>query len=421
VQFAGLERRARVLDVARRPGDVDRARAVLRAAASGAPFLPLVAERWPRGARAAVVFTDHADRSDAPALRALLWGSSAPEAEGREGHGFLGHGLKLTKSFFVRGPEGSLTDPAVLPLAAALQAAGSEVALHSISPGKDDRTAVALGLALASPWAPATWIDHEPYTNCEAISSAGWQAGGTYGIRDLLVRRGIRWVWSAGDVAGFAQGHGGPRAELIDLFGDGDGPPPIYPLPADPRLWAFESTFFYATPADLAAALSDAAIARLEDRRGLFVGHTYLGAGLARTHQAGHLARLAVRAAGDGSVVLDPALDAALGRLAARVRAGTLATLTWAEAGDRLRALGALELAYRPDGSAEVHNAGAEPLDGLTLAIPEEGLEVTARGVPLPHADAPGATRVWLDLAPGERAVLHLWRGVEPAAFLLPP
>ena len=31
-----------------------------------------------------------------------------------------------------------------------------------------------------------TWIDHEPYTNCEALSAQGWQAGGPYGIRDVL-------------------------------------------------------------------------------------------------------------------------------------------------------------------------------------------------------------------------------------------
>ncbi|MFO0585583.1 MAG: hypothetical protein U0229_25145 [Anaeromyxobacter sp.] len=421
ITFGALERRDKVLDVDRRPGDVDRAHAVLSGTATNSRFVPLVPERWPRGARAAFVITDHADRSDAPALRALLWGSSKPEAMGRPGQGLLGRGLKITKSFFVTGPDGSLTDPAIQPLAAALQAAGSEVALHSISPGKDDRAAVAIGLGLAAPWGPVTWIDHEPYTNCEAIATAGWQAGGTYGVRDLLVRAGFRWVWSAGDVAGFMPAADGGRAEVIDVFGDGDGPPPIYPLPMDPRLWAFESTFFYAEPGDLAAALSDAALARLEARRGLFVGHTYLGAGLSRTHGGEHEKRLVVRPAGAGEVELDPALDGAFRRLQRRVAAGTLASLTWAEAGDRLRALGGVELTYRKDGAAEVRNTGEVALDGLTLAVPEEGLEVTANGSPLPRADAPGSTRAWLDLAPGGRAVVRLWRGVTPVPFLVPP
>ena len=46
-------------------------------------------------------------------------------------------------------------------------------------------------------------------------------------------------------------------------------------------------------------------------------------------------------------------------RIAAHARAGRLASLTWAQAGDRLRALGDVEVIYRPDGAAEVHNHGA--------------------------------------------------------------
>jgi hypothetical protein len=426
VQFAGLEKRTPVLEVPRRPGDVDRARAVLHTLSAGAGLLPVIPERWPAGARAAVVFTDHADRTDPPALRALLWGSSATEASGRPGAGFLGRGLRLTKTFFVHGPAGSLDDPEVPALASDLVEAGSEVALHSITPQRDDRTAVALGLAFARPWHPVTWIDHEPYTNCEAIASSGWRTEPPFGIRDLLVRGGLRWVWSAGDLGGFGTTHapGQPprRAQVIDVFGDADaGRSPVYPLPPDGRLWAFESTYFYAPPADLAAALSDEALATLEAGHGLFVAHTYLAAGLARTHQPDHVANLAVHAGADGTLHLDAELDAALGRIAARAAAGTLASLTWAEAGDRLRALGDLEVSYLPDGSARLSNHGEAPLRGLTLALPAEGLEVTADGVPLPHADEPGRTRVLLDLPGGSSALLRASRGVDPVPLLVPP
>jgi hypothetical protein len=425
VKFAALEHRTRVLDVTRRPGDLDRARVILEARTGATAFLPVVPERWPDGARAAVVFTDHADRSDAPALAALLWGTSDPSAQGRPGRGFLGRGLRITKSFFVHGPAGSLDDPAVAPLAAELQTAGSEIALHSITPARDDRVAVAAGLAAAAPWHPVTWIDHEPYTNCEAVSSQGWSDRGPYGVRDLLVGAGLRWIWSAGDVPGSAlQGPepGAPHVRLLDVFSDdAEARAVIYPLPADPRLWVFSSTFFYATPADLGAALSDGALSALERRRGLFVGHTYLAAGALRTRLPIHMAFLAAHTDPGGFVVLDPALDAALGRIAARAAAGRVASLTWAQAGDRLRSLGELAIDYRADGSAELYLRSGEVFPGLTLAVPAEGLEITADGLPLPHADEPGVTRVFLDLPAGRRVVLRASRGESPVPFLVPP
>jgi hypothetical protein len=418
IAFGPLEQRDAMPGATRHAGDVDVARATVARLAPDAAFLPVIVERWPRGARAAVVFTDHADRTDPDALRAVLWGSSAPEESSRPRSGFLGHGLRITKSFFVHVGRGGLDDPEIGPLARDLQRAGSEIALHSITGWRDDRASVAAGLAAAKVWRPVTWIDHEPYTNCEAVSNEGWREGGTYGIRDLLVAAGIRWVWAAGDT-----GHvTGPR--VVDVFDEADpggAHPAVYPLPVDARLWLFASSMFYDRPAALAAALSDDALSALERERGLFVAHTYLAAAAYKTHLPDHLARLAVRLAPDGWLELDPELDRALGRIEARVRAGTLASLTWAQAGDRLVALGGVEVVYRRDGAAEVRNDGDAAIGGLTLSVPREGLEVTADGVPLPHVDEPGSTRVWLDLAPGARVVLRAWRDLAPVPFLPQP
>jgi hypothetical protein len=410
IQFAAFEERRREHPLApRRPGDVDEARASLYAVVPGAPVLPVIVERWPRGARAAVVFTDHADRTDAGALRAVLWGRS--DAAGGE-RGFLGRGVRLTRTFFVQARHGSLADPAVRALADELAAHGSEVALHSITPDRDERAAVRAGLAAAAPWRPATWIDHEPYTNCEALSSEGWRSEGRFAIRDLLAPAGIRWAWAAGDLAG--------GARIVNVLGGDPASPraPIYPLTADPRVWLFRSSLFYASPAELGAALSDEALAALERERGLFVAHTYLGAGPEETHGNSHLARLAVRAM-PGGLELAPELDAALVRIAARARAGTLASLTWAEAGDRLRALGDVEVTYLPDGAAEVRNHGATSIEGLTVAIPADGIDLTADGAPvLGRADVPGACRAFFDLPPGARVVLHARSSVAPVPFL---
>jgi hypothetical protein len=400
----------------RAPGDDDELAAALYPVPEGAPLLPVVVDRWPGGARAAVVFTDHADRTDADALRAVLWGDSAP-ARAPAGSGFLGHGIRLTRTFFVRG-RGGLEDPAVAELADELVAAGSEVGLHSISGERDTRDAVREGLREAARWAPVTWIDHEPYTNCEAVSAQGWQTTGPFGIRDLLAAGGIRWIWAAGD-----EGPGLPRID--DLLGGrpDEARAALAPFAYDPHLWTFRSSMFYAPPSELAAALSDPALEALERAGGLFVAHTYLGPSARTTHAPDHLPRLAVRPAPGGGLTLDPALEAALARLQAHVRAGRLASLTWAEAGDRLRALGDLEVVYRLDGGVELRNPGAIDLPGLTVrvGVPPEVTLFLDSGAPLGREDGDGGARVWFDLPAGGSAVLHAYDRFVPLPFLAYP
>ncbi|HEY6002160.1 MAG TPA: hypothetical protein VIV57_04740, partial [Anaeromyxobacter sp.] len=413
IRWGELEVRRPVRGSTRLAGDADELRVTLYPLAPESRFLPVVVERWPAGARAAVVLTDHADRTDAAALRAVLWGSSDPRASGGVGAGLLGRGLKVTRTFFAHARSGALDDPEVRLLADDLAVCGSEVALHSITPERDGRDAVRTGLASAAEWRPVTWIDHEPYTNCEAIASRG-AGDGPWGIRDLLERAGVRWVWAAGDVDGRA----GTR--IVNVLG-GDpaaARPAIFPLPNDPRLWAFRSSMFYASPRELAAALSDAALAALEAERGLFVAHTYLGPSAATTHLQAHRARLAVVGSG-GALAIHPALDAAFARVAARARVGRLASLAWAEAGDRLRALGDVEVVYRPDGAAEVRNEGAAALESLTVTLPAAGLDVSVEGAALlGREDADGWARLWFDLPAGDHVVLRASDGVVPVAIL---
>jgi hypothetical protein len=420
IDFAALEHKQFLGRTARRAGDRVEARALLYLLAVDSAPRPLIVERWAAGARAAVVFTDHADRTDPRALAAVLYGSSATAAGALARGGFLGHGLRLTKSFFARARRGGLeTDPEARALAQVLRVAGSEVASHSITGEPDDRAAVRAGLPVFGRFGAVTWIDHEPYTNCEAISSQGWRADGPYGIRDLLVAGGFRWIWEAGDIGGFR------RAELADLFSvrpPSEPAPAVYPLPVDPRLWVFESTMFYARPSELAAAVSESALDQLEERGGLFIGHTYLSASSRTTVRPEQLERLVVHDGPRGEAVLDPDFDAALGRIAARVRQGRIATLTAAEAGDRLGALRQVSVTYLPDGSAQVENRGAAKLGGLTLAVPGDAADtaIEADG----HVDGrdgqePGRTRAWLDLAPGQAVRVRASHAGAPAPFLV--
>jgi hypothetical protein len=414
--YGALERKHAWIDSPRLPGDEDRLEAALWPVGPGRP-LPLVVERWPRGARAAVVFTDHADRTDPAALRAVLFGHSDPRAEGSRGAGLLGRGLHVTRSFFVWPGRGTLADPETWRLASWLAGTGSEVALHSISDLRDDPEAIRAGLEAAAALRPETWIDHEPYVNCEAFSAQGAMERSPWEARQLLVEGGIRWVWAAGDVAGFRS------VEARDLFAAapaGEPSPAIYPLPGDPRLWVFQSTFFHAPPAQLARALSGEPLDRLERGRGLFVAHTYLGAGPATTPRGAAFARMPVRPLEGGALVIDPALDEALAGLASRVAAGTLVSLPWAEAGDRLRALGDVEVRYLADGGAEVINRGQVALEGLTVALPATTLELRVDGEPAARQEVAGASRIWFDLPAGGRRVVRAGRGLTEVP-LLPP
>jgi hypothetical protein len=405
VQFAPLEKKRPLGQVSRRPGMSVAGQATLYLIHPGTEFLPVVVERWPRGAQAAVVFSDHADRTDAQALRALLHGTSDPAAPGYGRGGFLGRGLAITRSFFAHASRGGLDDPEIRPLAEELVAAGSEVAVHSITGSPDDRDAVRQALPALGKYRVTTWIDHEPYTNCEAISNQGWRDEGKYGIRDLLARGGFRWLWEAGDLAGFGS------IALVNLFRakpDAEANPPIYPLPIDGRLWVFQSSMFYARPDQLAAAMEEAALDRFERERGLFVGHTYLAASAKTTSRPEHLARLLVHSGPNGSLVLDREFDAGLARLEDHVRRGTLASMTLTDAGDRLRSLSDVAVRYLPGGVAAVENLGTARVRGLTVAVPGAGIALALDGaIPHPASQEEGRSRVWFELAPGERVLLR--------------
>ena len=410
VSFAELEHKRAESRVPRRAGDELRARATLYLA-DGASFVPLVVERWPHGARAAVVFTDHADRTDPEALKAVLYGDSRPFCRPGGPGGFLGRGLRITKSFFVHARRGGLDDPETAALARELLLAGSEVASHSPTPEPDDREAVRAALPVFARFGVTTWIDHEPYTNCEAISAEGWRAEGRYAVRDLLAGAGFRWVWEAGDVGGFAR-----EPAIYNLLAPGL-PPPIYPLPSDGRLWVFDSTMFQGTPEALGRALSDGALDRLEAERGLFVAHTYLAASPRTTTGQGLLGRLVVREV-QGGLELHPAFDEALARLEERARGGSVASLTWDEAGERLRSLGDVEVTYRADGAAEVANRGGAAIAGLTLSVPAPDMELEVEGAEVLGAESAPTTRAWLDLPPGKALLVRAHRGGEAVAML---
>lgn len=379
------------------------------------PAVPAIVERWPSGARAAIVLTDHADRTDPQALRAVLYGSSDAKDPAYGTRGVFGHGLRLTRTFFARDRLGGLaTDPAAQALADELVAHGSEVGSHTITPEVDERDRVRTGLDTFARWHTTTWIDHQPYTNCEDVSSQGAERGGPFAIVDLLAGHGYRWVWAATDV---------PRGANLaedDLFA-GDpltAHPALFPLPADPRLFVFGSSWLYERPKDLAALVTDAALDALEARRGLVVAHTYLAPSAQTTKLADHQRRLVVHRTPSGALVLDPEIETVFARLGARVGTGRLLVPPWREVGERLRALGAITTSYRADGSLLVANEGSTDIVDLTLAVPASGLAFVVDGTSTTgHRAEPDRSTIWFSLPAGRRATLQATRDGAPVPF----
>jgi len=417
--FARLAARPLALDrIARDVGDVSRGSASLWLLdPEEVPALPVIVERWPRGARAAVVFTDHADRTDPPALRAILYGTSDRNDPKYGKGGFSGNGIHLTKSFFARGGRGSLIeDPEASAIADELAATGSDVVPHSISPNRDERAVVNDGLGRFRRWGANTWIDHQPYTNCEAVASLGWRDDGEYGLRDLLVTHGYKWVWDMNDLSGYTA-----LSNVFTVTPAGEPGPPIYPLPVDDRIWMFRSTWFYAAPGELGDALSGSALDKLERERGLFVGHTYLSATRRTTRAADLTRKIAVEHVRDGVYEIDDRLDAGLSRLGKRVRAGSTASLTFREAGERLLSLENVQISYLADGRVAIENCGTSTLEGLTLAVPG-ALELYVDGVEWfglrPERDR---TTVWFDLKAGGRVTMSGARHGRPFPFVRAP
>lgn len=146
-------KRIRTIEVRRQAGQRIVARATLYARARSAEPIPLIVERWSNGQRAAVVFTDHADRTDADALRAIMYGTSDRRSTRYNRGGFAGHGVKLTKTFFIWSKRGGLKrDAAARALADELTALGHEVGLHSMTPYTESREQIRRGFATARPW-----------------------------------------------------------------------------------------------------------------------------------------------------------------------------------------------------------------------------------------------------------------------------
>jgi hypothetical protein len=367
--------------------------------------------RFPRGFRAALAFTDHADQSSLPRLAALMYGdSTAP----RDGHaGFARHGLSMTKTVFYRtkapyAPQ--LDDPAYRALVTRLMGDGIEVGTHSVSGKRDSRKELEEGLTvLAQLTGARVWIDHQPETKCEAVASRGYQETSEYHTTDLLQRFGYRYVWADTDVSEmpdhinlFAPEL--PRAHTPILYRhklvDKGMEPPLYLFSAVWRAEPLGHFLAHYAPRELDL---------LESERGIHIAHTYLDT----FHTSGHMAAWnLLEEMPFHSLRLKKAADDLFKDMQQRQEQGRLWVAGVGAIADHLLAIASVRLEHGPGGAISVVNGSDAAIRGLSLlSSPERGWPLID-GVALPRnqlRDEKSERVFWFDLGP--RQTVHLeWR-----------
>jgi hypothetical protein len=354
--------------------------------------------RYPAGAPAAIALTDHADQGRADRTEAFAFGmSGALDADTPRSRGFAGRGLRYTKTVFshqkTRWPA-QLSDPAFARVARALEDAGSEVGLHSMSGDTDSRDEVARDFAaFTSRFAGRTWIDHGPHHNCEALASTGWDPSSPHYTLDLMAAAGFDTVWAVKDLA--------VRGGRLDMLATGDPGERRAVLYTHERLRhagapapvVFASAWFFHDRARLLRRFSEGNLDRLRDDHGLLLAHTYLD-----TYRA--TGKFAPRALLASNGRLRPDVDAMFARLAARQTSGDLVTMGVGPLAHHVRDAARVTILPTPEGDWEVTAPpGGRGLTGLTLRADRRGVQL----------DTPGAAGrrgpdLWLDLEPGQAA-----------------
>jgi hypothetical protein len=400
----------------------------LRASATLAlgPAMLLSVGRYPRGLRSALAFTDHADQSSRARFEAFAFGESGAVDRGQlgSGHaGFVNRGLGYTKTVFIRKSRGywsQLDNPGYRDLLDLASERGVEIGVHSPTGRQDLSHEVRELLSVHRALFPGrTWIDHQPDTNCEAITSQGWRRGSRHYVLHHLHELGYRYLWSTLELPL-------PRGSLNILAPDRPGlrRPVLYRHNlggcSNPEhdFLLFSTTPLFFGRARLLRLFSARNLDRLANENGLIVGHVYLD-----FHRRGRLSnRSLLEAVGTAHFRLRPEVDRLFQRLAARQSRGDLWVTGVERLADHLTAAMKVRFHHLPEGLVQVSNPGRHPLRDLTLLIPIDRGQVTVDGGPTRGTrHRAGVSAVWFDLGPGETRELRLRdHNGRPARVLTP-
>ena len=295
------------------------------------------------------------------------------------------------------GGRPQLDDPEVVDLVGRLVQQGFEISPHSATPLRDERDRTEQALDFFSKFKARTWIDHQPYTNCEALINRGYRSG-PFGIVDLLVKHGYSYAWSGIDVQPGTLNLLSPRR--LDRY-----VPVLWPAGrlaegTPPGPWLFSTMMTYIDSSKFFALYKKKSLDQLERERGLHIAHTYLEAFHPPTSM---FVKRNLMAPGKhtGEVVPSKPLEQLFQALAQRVERGTLWIPTLAELGDHVRGMAQVTVRLESDGAATLR--ASQALTAATFVVPLPKLQVLADGQPLKGVrHAGGETSFWLDLPAGK-------------------
>jgi hypothetical protein len=396
------------------------------------PVQPVLVGRYPRGASAALVFTDHADPSDAARLEAFAFGRTGALADGQAGPGhpgFVNRGLGYTKTIFLRKAghyAAQFEDPAYRVVLDELDRRGVEIGLHSVS-GFRDRPDWSLKLLqeFRHAYQGRTWIDHQPDTNCEAIANLGWNPLKRWYMLGMLTAAGFRFAANLDDLSM-------PPGSLNLLAPDAPRKRARVVYRADRleslgarRFVLFSSSWLFVKRERFLGWFSDAALDRFQAERGLLIGHVYFDTW--RRSQR-HSGRSLLEPDGRGGFRLAPQVDALFERLAQRQASGDLWVCGVEALSEHLLGAMETEITLRAGGQFAVRSGADSDRPGLTLLLPESAAAVLEAGSELASRRIrDGRLEVWLDLAAGSQRVFEVRDAaglpvelIRPASILAP-
>ncbi|MBL8916764.1 MAG: hypothetical protein JNM17_39040 [Archangium sp.] len=330
------------------------------------PWVPVVL-RYPNGFRGAFVLTDHGDQVSSTRLGALMYGKATfkDALVGRGGKkGFANHGLTLTKVVFAYTTEGYARqldeDPKVAELYDALVKDGIELGSHSASGDPDSVERTTSGLQQLAKWSPSTWIDHQPTTNCEALTNKGRDE-----TLKILAAQNFRYAWSGEETR---------AGKELNLFQPSSMKPVssvLYQHPLTGSLWLFPSRWMALPKEEFFERLSAKSLEKLETERGLVIAHTYLDifieGSATRLDQWSLLEKI------PNGYALTAEADEAFERLAKHQKQGKLWVTTLRSLGDFMRDVD--QLTWRIEGSTVILTS-AKAIKGVSLLKEDGTVEV---------------------------------------------
>jgi hypothetical protein len=322
----------------------------------------------PGGARAAFIWTEHADLTTVQSHRAVCYGRSTISRSADAIGGFVKAGVPVTKTLFYANPnkkklpdgvglQATLTGtPKLFDLVQDLHRNGWDIGIHSPQPDNSTRELNEEAVAFFDrEFDATTWIDHSCAVVFNGVSALGLIPNQPHYTADLLEKHGLRFVWQFGCEDGAEHFLGG-LSILQTRIGDWTMSPLTWTNPIAPGL-----TFWPTSAGADIAAYSDEQLDELIAEQGVAIVHTYPASHMPPGKDSQYF-----DIGEDGTITTSAQFEALLKRFVDR--RPQLQTITIRTLCEHLEAIAAV-LVDPADGGWRVTNRGDKDIPSLPLAV----------------------------------------------------